>query len=285
MIRLRIILLLSMTFIATNILISQGQSIGASSTTYIDIAHELNARYQTVVDSCPGDTPAHYCSGIVIRSTVYSTSYHAWDPSPGALTKGSVSFTYMRSDLPVSMFYHLSGFIFTDTSTAISQGKSLEYRCMYPKDAASYYITDGYGCDAALYTGDINSCDTLKITTAEQWATTVTNIRTSGCSFSTKVASKFSASLDATRKYLNPSYLGWNELMVATWAPDTPNKLPIQAFFYTTAASLAEAQYYQKDFCNSKAHRLVPIVAINFANKPSVFSYKDSDQALTSCPT
>ncbi len=282
MIRLRIILLLSMTFIVTNIFISQGQSIGASSTTYIDIANELNARYQTVVDSCPGVTPAHYCSGIVIRATVYSTSYHAWDPSPTALQLGSQSFNYLRSDLPISYIYHPSGFIFTDTNTAKAQNRYLEYRCIYPIDASTIASDTGYGCRSGIYVGDINSCDTLNITTAEQWNTRPDK---GGCSFSTKAASKFATSLDATRKYLKiKQSTGWNELLVAVWAPDTPNKLPIQPFFYTTAASLAEARYYQKDFCSSKAHRLVPIVNLTFANNPAIFSYKASDQALTSCP-
>ncbi len=265
-----------MTFLTTNIFISQGQINGTSSSTYIDIANELNARYQTIVDSCPGGKPAHYCSGIVIRGTSYSTAFNSWDPSPNSLRLGSVSFSYLRSDTGILFVATPSGYIFTDTNTAIAQGKSLEYRCIYPINAGTSGMTVSYGCGSGIYTNDINSCDVFNITTAEQWSA-----KAPICSFSTKVSQKFLASLNATRKYAR---MYWNELLVAVWAPGTPNKLPIQAFFYTTPASLADAQHYQKDFCSSKAHRLVPIVNLTFANNPAIFSYKASDQALTSCP-
>ncbi|MDE1174174.1 MAG: hypothetical protein PW790_10980 [Parvibaculaceae bacterium] len=271
---LRNVLFLVMIFITTDISLAQGKSIHAASSFAGDIANELNARYQNVTDTCPGGTPAHYCAGIVIRSTVYSASYESWDPSPIALQMGSQSFSYLRSDLGISTIYHASGFIFTDTNTAAAQHRFLEYRCIYPTDAGTGVNDTGYGCRSGLYTGDINSCDTLNVTTADQWHLTT------NCSFSTKDAKKFSTSLEATRKYNKK----WNELLVAVWAPGVPDKLPIEAFFYTTSTGLTEAQSYQKDFCASKAARLVPIVAIIFSNNPSIFSYRDSDQALTSCP-
>ncbi|MDE1174175.1 MAG: hypothetical protein PW790_10985 [Parvibaculaceae bacterium] len=279
---LRNILFLVMIFITTDISLAQSKSIHTVSLFADDIADELNARYQNVTDTCPGGTPAHYCAGIVIRGTTYSTAYNSWDPSPSALQLGSVSFSYLRSDLRISGLAHASGFIFTDTNTARKQGRFLEYRCMYPVNGSTLSIPVSYGCGSGLYTGDINSCDTLNIMTAEQWYAGKTG--EGGCSFSTKVAQKFATSLDATRKYHVILKETWNELLVAVWAPGIPDKLPIEAFFYTTPAGLTEARSYQKDFCSSKAARLVPIVAITFASNPSIFSYKASDQNQASCP-
>lgn len=255
-----------------------------------ELIGSLNSRYNNVVNACADDTPAYYCSGVLLRTTQYTASYPFWTHSAPAIALGSVTFSYIRNDVGSDGRDLGSGFIFSDQETAIAEDRAQTVRCIYPFMAGTQSAgRPGYGCGfmpaAKKQDVDHSTCAGLLIpaVTAALW---LENFQRFGadifkqCSLSTLVASQFKASLEAHNGVDAAHTLSRNELLIATWNQDRPEQLPIEAFFYNAATpsgvlnaqSLRHAWYV-------KTSQKIPIVRIDFsAADKNIFSVNDADQ-------
>ncbi|MCI8211726.1 hypothetical protein AUC61_19525 [Pseudomonas sp. S25] len=249
----------------------------------------LNARYQSTVEDCAEGTPAYYCSGVMLRTVTYSASYPFWTHSPGARELGSLTFSYIRKDIGSNGSDIGSGFIFTDQETAMAQNKAPIVRCIYPFMAGTQGMgRPGFGCgfvpNLAKQENDLSTCRTLSTpaTTAALW---LANFRLYGsnvhkqCSLSSMIASQFKASLEAHNGVDAAHTVTRNELLIGTWREETPEQLPIEAFFYNGATGgLLNVHALRRAYYIKTSQRL-PIVRVNFsAADRNIFSWNEADQ-------
>lgn len=249
------------------------------------IAEAINTRYRATAKACPDNKPAYYCNGVIIRST-QNGNYDPWDPADSAMALGGVSFTYMRADAGITTLYHHSGFIFSSQNDAIAANKPVDYLCIYANDAST--LSGGRtdkGCGIRVRStsaADLSSCAAVNVRTLAQWVTYSTSLSDPSyqCSLSTQDAAQFQVSIEARATGI--LLVGWNELMVGTWAPGTGRRLPLEAFFWKTSVpgSMDEAKIYQTKFKNNTG-LWVPILRLDFTQinaKP--FTYNAADQAV-----
>ncbi|MFF7109239.1 hypothetical protein [Pseudomonas sichuanensis] len=251
------------------------------------IAARLNLRYNARENTCPGNLPAYYCNGIIIRS-VDNGNFNPWDPSPSAIALGAVSFSYFRVDSHVNNFYRNAGFIFLPQSEAALQGKGMDYLCIYAYDAGTIVGTrPAKGCGLkprSSTNADLSTCASKNATTVSSWyafTQTIPN-RDYQCSLSTANAAQFAVSYQVRANRPPNMEALWNEMMVNLWPQNHGAKLPIEAFFYKVgnSASLNDAKTFQTKF-KSNTGIWVPVVALDL-NKlsGSPFSYLSADQAV-----
>jgi len=265
---------------------SRSSSAGAAGQQLVD---NLNARYQSTVEACANGTPAYYCSGVILRTTAYNFSYGFWTHSPPAAQLGSVTFSYIRHDVGSDGAGISSGFIFSDQETALAQDKAPTVRCIYPFMAGTQGAArPGFGCgfipSGVKQNVDPSSCATLATPaiTAALW---LENFRRFGsedanqCSLSTMVATQFKASLEAHNSVDPGHTAARNELLIATWREEAPERLPIEAFFYNaTTGGLMNAQALRHSYYLKTSQR-IPVVRVDFsAADKNVFSWSAADQ-------
>jgi hypothetical protein len=225
----------------------------------------------------------------MLRTATYNSTYPFWTHSPPAATLGSVTFSYIRRDIGSNGTDLGSGFIFSDQETALAQNKAPIVRCIYPFMAGTQSSgRPGFGCGfaatSARQEADLSTCATLATpaVTAPLW---LENFRRFGssvykqCSLSSLVASQFKASLDAHNGVDAAHTVTRNELLIATWREDTPEQLPIEAFFYNAATGgILNAQSLRHAYYLKTSQRL-PIVRVNFAAADkNIFTWSAADQ-------
>lgn len=257
-------------------------------------AATLTAQYLNTVGNCGSDSePAFLCSGVMIRATIYSEHYLAWNPSPNATRKGAVSFSYLRKDSNFEHFVYDSptsnGFIFFPAKAAPAGKLHIQVLCHFPNDGWSDdRWADRNGCGSYPgMAGSGPSCVELGVATGAQWGAKYPP-GTSGksiCSFDVRsergpsAAPAFNAALQA--KSLNPWYFNdQNELLLKVWPTDRGRYLPMQAFFYAKPGGLADARK-NKDWFIRRAGINLPIIKVTLpttANGIAKFEYFAADQ-------
>jgi hypothetical protein len=256
----------------------------ASMIDGVDVAHGLNDRYANVPQECPGNTPAYYCSGVMIRGT-QNGSFDPWNPSAAASALGGVSFSYLRKDAYVKDVYRNSGFVLLPQREAIDQNKVLEYLCIYAYDAWTA-LPDrpdaGCGLQPSAITPDLSTCSQVNAATEANWhAFTATLSRQQDqCSLSTQDPQQFATSLKVRANRPSNMPDAWNEVLLKTWDQNIPERLPLQAFFYKNATGLAEAKAYQQKYA-ARTGAWLPVVRLDLARLDgSPFSYAPTDQLI-----
>ncbi|WP_371921069.1 halovibrin HvnA [Pseudomonas sp. HMWF021] len=279
---------------ASDVGVASTTSSTASSTaqTGPQVAADLTARYNDVRVNCgSASMPAFLCRGIMLRSTVPSTAYKAWNPSPHSQTSGGVSFSFLSKDAKFTglVFGQKNGFIFYPVLDRPAGTRQIQILCAFPIDGGTF-LRDKPGCGAHPYE-PIGSrrCQTIGTTTAEQWITRWNQYKLAYymCSFDVRdqmnnlAADSFYQSIRAHQ--LANFFAGphdYIELVLETWPQNIPTELPIQAFFYLEGG-LAGAQFDQKDFFNSTGGKVVPIIKIVLPSTPeadATFSFNQADQ-------
>lgn len=255
-------------------------------------ASALAARYANTRINCGSPSmPAFLCSGIVLRGTIHSAEYHAWNPSHIAVEKGALSFSYLRMDSPFRHFEssYDHGFIFYPALEAPPGKRKIEILCVFPIDGATF-DRDNPGCGAHRnYPQQSRRCQSQGITSAEQWLahTARPGVIQSyyQCSFDVReqmndaAADSFYQAIRAIQLHRDVSFYSINELMLATWPQDIPQELPIQAFYYV-GKGLASAQHDQNDF-HEETGLWRPIIRIGLPISPShraSFTFDPMDQ-------
>ena len=262
----------------------------AATTAGAAVATNLTSRYNDIRQDCGKPSmPAFLCRGIILRSTVPSNAYKSWNPSPHSQSSGGVSFSYLSKDAKFTglVFGQKNGFIFYPVLARPAGTREIEVLCAYPLDGATQ-LREKPGCGAHPYSPDRSRrCQTIGVTTAEQW---IANRRANTwnlCSFDVRDAMN---DLGATSFYqtirahqLANFFAGphdYIELVMATWPQNIPNELPIEAFFYLDGG-LAGARHDQTDFYNSTGGGVKPIIKIVLPTQASAdaqFIYNEADQ-------
>ncbi|MNE87785.1 hypothetical protein D3C80_1850230 [compost metagenome] len=78
----------------------------------------------------------------------------------------------------------------------------------------------------------------------------------------------------------NP-YYGYNETMLKAWPQNIPDRLPLDAIFYTTeggTAALDQAKQMQQDLFRSSASLVKPVVRLTLGATAPAFTYRREDQ-------
>lgn len=246
-------------------------------STGVDSAIQLNSRYVLTPDRCDNQTPAFYCSGVLLRG-VADGNFDPWNPSPNATRLGAQSFSFARSDANMKQTFVASGYILDAPAEAIKQNKPIRFLCIYPYNAGTSGMTPlGKGCDAQatsqpLPDQDLSTCQSKNATTVETWlAYTKTNPQ---CSLSMQDPAQFITMLGV--RAASPGNTAHNEVMVQAWAQDVAPQLPLQAFFYSTQAGLTAAKSFQNKL-KTRTGEWLPILRMNLT-QPVPFAYLSADQ-------
>lgn len=260
------------------------------------VAERLNSRYNSVSNNCNGK-PAYYCSGVMVRTTGAKPSYHSWNPSPTAINKKGVPFSYLRKDLGITTLAwgDLHGFIFKDFATAERlETFPVSLLCSFPTDAASWYRSGDGGCGShSSYPANSRSCPQEGVTTLEKWKVHYRAVAGGGqwsnrnkhqCGFTSSVE-QFAISLQARDQFEPPAgerpY--HNEIILSLWPQDIPKQLPLYAFFYLQrqdgGSGVTGAKYIQQDYFNMTGD-VLPVIRVDLApGAAAAFSFHETDQA------
>ncbi|MGF6220236.1 hypothetical protein [Pseudomonas sp. YL-218 TE3947] len=257
------------------------------------VANELNAQYSNTSNTCPGNKAAYECNGVLIRVVDASPAFRAWNPSPGAVRLGGVSFSYMRSDLGMSRLQEgrNHGLILKPAQAFTENGGyPLQVLCSFAYDAGtSNRYSSGCG-DSSQFPQTSRPCAAQGIVTVAAWRTHMQAYPPTNesrylhqCGFGTDQSS-FALSLSA-RDNPMAEHIRWrqNEIVIKTW-PQNTGTLPIKAFFYLDGsngnAGLEQAKFIQRDFYKMTG-RSIPVIRVA-PNMPaaSLFSYRAADQGI-----
>jgi len=274
-----------------------------------EVVADLQRLYDGTPINCGADSrPAFLCSGIIMRDADYSPNFHAWDPSPQQITKGGVSFLYIRKDAKFVMYQGFTeGYIIFPEFERPTDKIQLMVECLFPMDAQTDFRRD-HGCGASPGYADSARCHTLTppVTTAAQWVTHFYKLGEAAmwahqCAFNVADSANqhagptFNEALTSmallNSQHQNASFNAWDEMMLDVWAPGLGHSLPIKAFWYRTngtTSGLADAQRIQHDFlCASTGGKvLLPLIRVMPPRVPSedfLFQYNEADQSTEPC--
>ena len=276
---------------------------GLIHKVYANVADDLNANYNKIVNDCGSPRkPAFLCSGIMIRVTSTSHDYHTWDPSPNSISRQGISFVYLRKDIKAHIDYvgKTSGIIYFPGLMQPSWKGLAEIKCAFPIDGWTSTRSDSCGNDS-LYPDGSNSCQSQDINTADAWYNHFVSIPDEEnkrgqhqCGFNMSIgtqntADAFNENLKAIRKMQSSrAFYEYNEIIIKTWPTiegkiPNPEALPIQAFFYRDNG-LVDAQYFQYDYYNV-TNIWIPIVKMvqDTEGGNTKFYYDSHDQLIAGC--
>ncbi|WP_054894362.1 hypothetical protein ACCE15_19945 [Pseudomonas parafulva] len=255
----------------------------------------MQENYDAAPVDCGGSAiSAHGCSGVLIRATKPSPKYHTWHHSPNNKEKGGVSFSYLRTDLPITSLAAdaRSGFTLYPRMQRPAGSISYQVLCAWPTDGDTW-TREQQGCgNNSQTTSTERLCHEQGITTAHAW---IDEFRRSGdykrqCAFDVRDTRKseradaFYQSLTAQRMFASELPFPWNEVIVQAWEEDQSHRLPIQSFFHIEGmwGALEQAQADQKDWYETYG-AYIPIIRIRMpqeAHDKATFSYHSNEQAV-----
>lgn len=241
-----------------------------------DVAQTLTALYKNTVENCGADSkPAFLCSGVTLRGTEYNTAFFPWNPSPNSVSKGGVPFSWLRADTNFSSLggNYVNGFFFYPSLSKPSGTEKIEILCYFPVNANTNSRPTLQGCGPhTSYPTTSGPCHELtpKVDTAATWYTHYTSVSSNQtshqCGFDVRdkvnyhAGPNFTAGVDG-RKLLG--ILTNNEMILATWEQDIPEKLPLMAFFYlsTSTSGKTNAKNDQQRFFQ-QAGTVLPVIQL-----------------------
>lgn len=246
-------------------------------STGIEAANKLNLRYADKPEICDNNTPAYYCSGVILRG-VADGNFDPWNPSPSATALGAQSFSFVRDDANMKQTFVPSGYILATPADAVKQSKPVRYLCIYPYNAGTSAMTPlGKGCNAAATTqlpadADLSTCASKNATTVDSW---LAYIKTSAqCSLSVQDPAQFMTMVGV--RAASPGNTAHNELLIETWAQNVPSRLPLEGFFYTSATGFNAARNFQYKF-KIRTGEWLPILRLDLT-QATPFAYAAEDQ-------
>jgi len=258
-----------------------------------DVVRHLVSRYNDIRFKCDSESkPAFLCTGILIRGTSNSPTYHVWENSPASIEKGGVSVSYLRADSnfnKLALGYN-NGYILTAYEFAPAKAHP-EILCFFAIDAATVH-RDNKGC--GTYTGFPASapCHLQGITTTAQWwahyNANASDRRLKQCGLDVSddrnslAGPAFMAGIGGMRLMGNESFQVPNELILSAWGNGLGKSLPLEAFFYLEgSAGVTVAQRNQKGLEATDGIR-IPIISVRLPSamgEAAAFSYNENDQS------
>lgn len=260
-----------------------------------DIAQKLEERYSMTSSECIDNGPDYKCSGIVL-----SGSHDGGEPWH-APSDGSMSYSYLRKDLPYGIFSNYGyGIILVPEDNNTNQYHP-NYRCAYPINGASDGREDN-GCGQLIgQLVESAPCQSQGIFDAEEWFERYQQGSLSVlCGFD--LASNwgdtpkgaFEAVINSEALYFNSNpKTGNNEIVIESWFEQPLSSLPIEAIFYAVRvnnsheqnlANLLFAQEQQASYV-SQTGMWIPIIHMEETlqgdgSQKYDFSYNQSEQGL-----
>ncbi|ORL63813.1 hypothetical protein [Pseudomonas putida] len=269
--------------------------VGDLSQRGAKAARELNAWFAATPDDCGGpDKPAHLCSGLMLRATDTNPNFLPWDPSPGAIALGGVSFSWLRRDHTFARTWeNWNGFIFyPGHATPPDRLDSIKVLCSFPINADTWQRPDLQGCgpmpDAPELT---DTCQNLNIHSASDWLTKYSKTATTNkvCGWDIRegreaTAAWFKASIDAHQGLTGLAWETFDELMLSSWRTGDGAQLPLHSFFYPARSleSRAKARIDQTRYFEQYGQTL-PLIRLAFPqdrHATTVISFLEADQAV-----
>ncbi|MFQ6573641.1 hypothetical protein [Pseudomonas sp. UM16] len=242
--------------------------------------------------------PAFLCSGVMLRGTVSMQSYLPWDPSPGSVTSGGVSFAWIRTDtnfkqLPLN---YNNGYTFYPVlDTPAGKNSDIAVLCSFPFDGWTD-VRPQQGCGASPdFPTESRPCNDQGVNTAQQWLNhfnRASNKYLGQCGWNVRegqanTADRFYQSMLSRNLLTGTHWNSNNELRLATWRTGTGAALPIQSFFYVAnTAGLAAAQDDQRRYYQNY-QQVVPVIRLTFAadkNQKAKFEFRADDQVIGDIP-
>ncbi len=257
-------------------------------------ARELKAWYDALQADCGGpDKPAHLCSGIMLRATDTNPAFFPWDPSPGAIRLGGVSFSWLRRDQTFSKTWeNWNGFIFyPDQVIPDPKIKTIQALCSFPINANTWERPSLQGCGPIPEVPDTDTCQSLGINSAKAWLDKYHDIASLNkvCGWDIRdgsggTATWFKSSLEAHQGLSGLARDTYNELMLATWETGQGATLPLHSFYYPAKSleSRAKARVDQARY-HEQYGQTLPLIRLAFPQAPeatTVISFLDTDQAI-----
>lgn len=278
-----------------------GMIPGAYAGAGEDAASLMTTYYSKKVKDCGVDRPAYLCSGLLIRGTQHGDSYKAWNPSPGSVKNGGVSFSYLRTDAKYDrLAYQMqNGYVISPPDATSAKELKVNVLCFYPLDALTDSRTD-QGCGDHADTPEVEKmCNMTGIDSAQKWLNQFNGFpasknqvtaRRRSCGYDVKVSlgkeavTNFNTVLEAMGLMGDTSFRKQNEIRLNTWEQNKQDSLPIIAFIYTNYRGLASARLDQRDLYNSSSDkRWIPIVHVTLPTVPTLdakFTYDLKDQDI-----
>ncbi|KAF1006495.1 MAG: hypothetical protein GAK28_02513 [Luteibacter sp.] len=254
--------------------------------------------YADTSDRCPGgaDRPAALCSGVLLRATENNPAFLPWNPSPASITRGAVSFSYLRADVNYTnlVFTYRNGYILYPSDKRPKGSLDVAVLCAFPMDADTYNRPTEQGCGENTVDRSpsaTRACDAQGIESLAQWKllfAAMENTYSGQCGWNVRegqpgAAARFLLSLRAHEAMPDAQRALANELRLATWPKDSGTRLPIRAFFYVPAAdgALAKAQDDQRRYRAAYGVSM-PILRLNLpvvVGARATFDYEAADQS------
>ncbi|MEL1086687.1 hypothetical protein [Pseudomonas sp. OB66] len=279
---------LSIAFSLTlSLLLLSNTVVAAPDMTGPEIAQSLNRSYQKITRQCPGNKPAYYCSGIMLRGSQGAAEF--WKHSASATALGAEGMHYLRADLDTRTLPQNYGAVFSDQFTTIGDGKELNVLCVYPFDFPVQSTRPDFGCGwtaAAKRVQDVSSCAALGVTDSASWLAHFAgedSLPAAQCSLSSNDPAQFAASLTA-HQALDDTWSAQPVLLkVKNWPEQAPAQLPLLALFHDVNQldSLLGAQRDQRDYFKA-TDQWLPIVRMDLTQPPDqVFGFTQREQLYT----
>lgn len=282
-----------------------------------DTANDLNNRYNDY-SQCTNGGPAYDCSGVMIHTFDSGAQY--WYPTEVGLERGFVSFSWLRNDINIYREGDVNGSIYGDSDVSGIIFSTTEKSLINEKDPAIVYCSYGFngntnsrsnkGCSMNAPNEtipnpdpeDYSSCYPSGIINAEQLVDKYF-INREGyyhageidqCSFSGK-KNQFEEAMKVGPlvQGLHPlSSLRNNEIVIKEWSEVNLDKIPLNAFYYTTnykpgeSSALYKIKSMQEEYYNLTGN-FIPIIEVDMSvirnststEHPEPFIYKLEDQS------
>lgn len=200
-----------------------------------DMAAKLNQDWKNINRAgCKSNEPDYYCSGVIAHvfdnDSLLRTSKMdpSWMPNEAGKAKGSVSFSYLRQDIPGNPALYTgsnatAGYIFAPIAR-LTRPEQFTLLCEYPINGSTDQRANS--CDP--------TCDSVAVNTSDAYLANVSREPKKMCSASPDQAG-FTMMLDTKKKLIAeppPFMVNWNELVIQQWSDKKDKDVPIEAFFY-----------------------------------------------------
>lgn len=235
------------------------------------VVHRLQQRFDDTRAACEDGSAAYNCNGVIVRAIRDPSNPTFWNPSPENIARKGVSFSYIRADVGNERLAGDAGLIMRELHAPTEQ--PLTVRCAFSANAGTDSRIESCGTEQFPL-----PCHLSRITDIPTWQAHFAEYTgTRSCYFAPD-AKWFQFSIEARQHFPHPELRRfWNEIVIAPWPQDIPERLPIEALYYSGNA-VEKARQMQDSFIRATG-KFIPVVRIELTQDP-VFYYSPKDQAV-----
>lgn len=231
----------------------------------------LQQRFDDIRPECADRSAAINCNGVIVRAIRNTSNPAFWNPSPENVERKGVSFSYIRQDVGNELLAGDAGLIMAPLGKPSEQ--PLTVKCVFPLNAATDSRIESCGTEAFPL-----PCHLSGVVDIPTWQAHFAEYTGTNACYFEPTAQWFQFSIDVRQHFPIPAHRRiWNEVVIAPWPEDIPEKLPLEALYYT-GEGLGRARQMQDSFMAATG-KFIPIVQIDLTRNP-VFYYEPKDQRV-----